>query len=142
MKNYFNAQERNRHIVMMAMEGTAEEFLDSSALTEEELTSIRLACKHIKNFNTSIMKRFGQAYAHAVYGTLDANKLVFVSKALPTGKAVGYCDEKSLKPMLKDLQLFNCMDCEKEEHIKCPMYNMMIACGVDATCDNGCPFKM
>ena len=142
MKNYFNAQERNRHIVMMAMEGTIEEFLESNALSDEEHDALRLALKHIKFFNKSIMKRFGQSYAHAVYGTLDINKLVFVSKALPTGKAVGYCDETSLKPMLKDLQLFNCMDCEKEEHDKCPMYNMMVACGVDATCDSGCPYKM
>ena len=142
MKNYFNAQERNRHIVMMAMEGTAEEFLDSSALTEDELTSIRLACKHIKNFNTSVMKRFGQAYAHAVYGTLEVNKLVFVSKALPTGKTVAYSSAEDLYPMLKDMQMFNCLDCEKEEFNTCPMYNMMMACGIDATCDKDCPYKM
>ena len=51
MKNYFNANERSRHIVVMSMAGIAEEFLNSKALTDEERSSIELEVKHIKNFN-------------------------------------------------------------------------------------------
>lgn len=142
MKNYFNAEERNRHIIMMAMEGVAEAFMESNAITDDERALLDKMCKHIKKFNKSVFNRFGQAYANAVFGTLDANKLVFVSKALPTRSCVGYSDASDLFPMLKDLQLLNCLDCEKEEFKCCPMYNMMVSCGCDATCDNGCPFKM
>lgn len=142
MKNYFNANERSRHIVVMSMAGIAEEFLNSNALTDEERRAIELAVKHIKNFNKSVFSRFGEAYKRAVLGTIDINKVVFVSKALPTQDALSYSQSEDLVPMLKDLQLLNCLDCEKCNFKECAMYGMMMACGCDGAGNSGCPFKM
>lgn len=142
MKNYFNANERSRHIVVMSMAGIAEEFLNSNALTDEERRSIELSVKHIKNFNKSVFNRFGEAYKRSVLGTIDINKVVLVSKAVSTADALSYSQAEDLIPMLKDLQLLNCLDCEKGEYKNCAMYGMMVSCGCEASCENGCPFKM
>jgi hypothetical protein len=142
MKNYFNAQERNRHILVMGLLGIAEEFLNSNAPTDDEKRAIDNACKHLRKFNKSVFNRFGQAYANAVLGTVEINKLVMVSKALPTADCLSYSAAEDLKIKLKDLQLMNCLDCERCDFKDCAVYGMMVSCGMDATCESGCPFKM
>jgi hypothetical protein len=54
MKTYFNAEERVRHLMIMACTNIANTLSQSNALTIEEKRSLKNAVKHLNNFNDAL----------------------------------------------------------------------------------------
>lgn len=142
MRNYFNQNEREKHILFMCMEYAINELQESNALTEYEQECLDNVVMEIDNFNNSVFERFGDAYKRKIKGTLDCNNVELVSKFTGSKKsAVSYCSNQDLLPLINDLTMFHCIDCDRCEYKTCPVYNISIACGVDGINENGCPYK-
>lgn len=141
MKNYFNEKERTNHIILMCMEYTAKEFLTSNALSEEEKNSLENIVKLCNNINESLFERFGEAYRRKIQGTLKNNTLRLVGKYAPYNECISYCASEDIEPKVKDLMLFHCIDCGKCDYKNCAIYSMALTCGINGSCDNGCPYK-
>ena len=60
MKNYFNANERTKHIILLAMQTVADDFSAVDSITDEERKYLRMATTYIKKFNNSVFERFGE----------------------------------------------------------------------------------
>lgn len=142
MREYFNAEERENHIKVTSCQVYVKKLAESPAITEEERKNLLKAGKLLDKVTDSIFKRFGVAYVRKLEGIMRCNTLKIVGKYAPTQTAISHVASADLLPMIRQLQLFNCMDCEKENYKDCPMYNMGIACELEDVDDEGCPFKM
>lgn len=143
MKNYFNSEERTRHIVLMAMQETIREFTESDALSEEERKLLTRAIKNLEKFNASTFERMGEAYKRKIEKTMQANTLRLVGKYSVAESCISHSASEDMARGLKDVRLFNCMDCEKCDYTNCGFYCMFIACDVEGTKTNvDCPFKL
>lgn len=142
MKNYFNAEERAMHIVLLAMQKTAEDFTKSDALTAEEKSLLKKAHKAVLNFNKAIFERFGEPYRRKIENTMQVNNLELVGKFEPHNDCISHSAQEDLKPKLSELRMFNCLDCTKGEFKDCAMYAMCVACDIDGEGENGCPFTL
>ena len=143
MKNYLNAEERTRHIVLMAMQETIRDFTESDALTEDEIKSLIKALKALENFNLNIFERLGEAYRRKIEKTMEANTLRLVGKYSVAESCISHSASEDIANGLKEMRLLNCIDCEKCDFKNCGTYCMFIACDVEGTkIDEGCPFKM
>jgi hypothetical protein len=140
MKEYFNKDERDRHIILLILTEIISEFKDNNALTEFEKDELEHAEEHLRAFNNSVCDRFGAAYKRKIKGTLEVNTIKVVSKCAST-KALSYYDVRDLEKQVEDMIAFHCCDCDKCDYKSCPTYDMAVTCGVEARNENGCPYK-
>ena len=142
MKDFFNADEREQHLKIMACQTSVDEFKDSNALTEEEKKCLRNAHKWLVKFTDSVFTRFGAPYGRKLQNTLSCNTLKFVGKYAQAQSAISECAQEDLLPKIRELQRFNCLFCEREDHIDCAMYAMGVSVGLEDKNETGCPFKL
>ena len=140
MRNYFNAEERTRHIIILAMEHIVEEMASSNALTGQERKWLEKANELIEKFNNSTFERFGDSYQRKIKNTLDINTLKLVSRFGVQAEAISECATKDLEPCVKDLML-GCVGCEKQDYTNCAIYNIGVACDINGHTCSGCPYK-
>lgn len=142
MKEYFNKQTREKHIILMCMEYAISELQESDALTEYERACLDNIKGEIRDFNESVFERFGDAYKRKIKGTLDCNNVQLVSKFIGAQKtAISYISNEDLTPLISDLTMFHCTECERTDHKTCPVYNIAVACDVFGENEEGCPYK-
>lgn len=141
MKNYLNSEERTRHIVLMAMQETSRDFLESDALSDEEIKELKKCLKAIEKFNCLIFERLGDAYQRKIEKTMQANTLKLVGKYSVAENCISHSASEDIAKGLKEIRLLNCIDCEKCDFKNCGAYCMFIACDVEGTkTTSGCPF--
>lgn len=141
MKNYFNEKERTNHIILMCMEYVAQEFESSNALSEEEKKQLKNISKCCKKLNESVFERFGDCYRRKIDGTLKSNTLRLVGNYSAYNECVSHCASEDIEPKVKDLMLFNCINCKQENYKDCAMYAMGVTCGILGKDTDGCPYK-
>lgn len=142
MKNYFNANERTKHIILLAMQTVADDFSAVDSITDEERKYLRMATTYIKKFNNSVFERFGEPYRRKIINTMQMNHLKLVGKFENTQDCITEAAAEDLIPKLRDVQMFYCMDCQKENHKDCAIYAMCVSCGIDGDDTDGCPYKL
>ena len=143
MKNYFNAEERTRHIVLMAMKEIVQKFSESESLSNDEFKNLKKIPALIDKVSDSIFERMGTPYRRKIISTLEVNNLKLVGKYSVSQECISHSATEDLEKKLADLRMFNCMDCENNDYKNCAMYAMCIACDIDAD-GNGidCPYRM
>lgn len=142
MKNYLNAEERTKHIILLAMQETAEDFMDSDALTKEEQKSLKKINEWCLKFNGLIFERLGESYARKVEQTMRCNVLRMVGKYSEVANAINHVASEDHDYLVQELKAFKCLDCQREDYKNCGMYCTCIACDVDGNGkEEGCPFK-
>lgn len=140
MRDYFNASERAKHIVVMGMEKIAEELASSTALTQYERNCLQKTKEWLIKFNNSVYERFGDSYKRKILNTLQVNQIAIVSDRKSYNEAISECASEDLAPCIKDLMV-SCMNCTKENHKDCAIYNIGVACDIDGTNQGkGCPY--
>lgn len=144
MKDFFNAKEQGMHLAVLACQGTARRFYtETNALTKEEEKYIKKAEEYLLKFTASVFERMGDPYKRKLLSTLDCNDLRLVGKYSAEREAISKCASEDLLPKVRQMQMLNCMDCEKQDHTGCAMYAMGVACGLEDTNEEGgCPFRM
>ena len=142
MKNYFNLEERTRHIILLAMQENAKDIMQSQALTQKEKQMLKKIEEWCVKFNASIFDRFGDAYARKIKGTMQANTLRLVGKYSENIHAISNIATEDLKLLLDEVHAFKCLDCDKTNFKDCAIYNICISCDVEPNGNSaGCPFK-
>lgn len=142
MRNYFNEEERNTHILAIGMEGVVKCFLNNTtALTEQERKDLEKALTYFKKFNDSIFERFGDAYRRKIQGTMETKTVRIQSKYGTKNDNETHCAKEDLLPLIDDLRAFSCIDCNRTSHLDCPMYNIAVACELEGHNAEGCPYK-
>ena len=143
MREYFNSEEREDHIKVTSCQYYAKKLAASPAITDKERKELELAYKHLNKFTDSVFERFGNAYVRKLNGIMECNTLKIVGKYAPVQSAISHCAQVDMQPMIRKLQMWTCMDCERGCDFKnCPMYNMAIACELEDVAEEGCPFKL
>lgn len=142
MREYFNAEEREDHIKVTSCQFYVKKLAQSNAITEQERKDLMKAHKLLDKVTDSIVDRFGLAYARKLQGIMQNNTLKIVGKYAPAQVAISHCAQVDMLPMIRKVQMLTCMDCEKENHKECAMYNMGIACELEDVADDGCPFRL
>lgn len=143
MKNYINSQDRTRHILILSIQETLNEFCQSNSLSEEEKKMLSKAYTQIIKFNKSLFERFGDAYRRKIEKTMEANVLRLEGKYAIVNECVSHSAVEDLNNALNELRMFNCMECDKQEFTKCGTYACFIACDIEgAECSEGCPFRL
>lgn len=145
MRNYFNAEERTRHIITLAMQETIAEFKNSTALTAEEKRYLNTALTNIQKFNVSVYERFGKSYMRKVENTMRDNDLRLIGKGAKYTECISHAAEEDLLPTINDLRMLNCLDCEKCDYKNCAIYAICTACDINVEENltkekGGCPF--
>lgn len=143
MKEYFNKCEREKHIILMCMEYAIKEMQENNtSLTEYERECLDDITSAIQDFNESVFERFGDAYKRKIQGMLNCNNVQLVSKFTGAQKsAISYISNEDLTPLINDLTMFHCTECERTDHKTCPVYNIAVACDVFGENEEGCPYK-
>ena len=143
VKNYINSQDRTRHIIILAMQETINDLVKSNSLSEEEQKALSTAYKNILKFNKLIFERFGDAYRRKIEKTMQSNELKLEGKYANANECVSHSAVEDLEKALKDLQMFNCLDCSKCDFKNCGTYACLIACDIEGEeCEDGCPFRL
>lgn len=141
MRDYFNSEERAKHIIILAMEQVVKDMESSTALTEEEKKCLKAIKSNLLKFNNSTFDRFGDSYRRKIQNTLQINTIVLVGSNSAYTEAISECATEDLEPCVKEL-MFNCMGCEKCNYKDCAIYNIAVACDIEGTNeDKGCPYK-
>ena len=143
MKNYFNAEERTKHIILLAMQEVAKEMQSSEAITPKERQMLVKIEEWTTKFNSSVFERYGEAYARKIEKTMQANTLRLVGKYNEQAKAISHVATEDLELLVDELHAFKCLDCEKTNFKDCATYNICVSCDVEGNenCE-GCPFKV
>lgn len=143
MKNYFNQEERIRHLIIMSAIEISKTLTNSKALSPDEKKYLKLVNTYLSKFNDSIFERFGEAYRRKLQGLMECNKLSLVGKYEKSINAVNQCVTDDMMPLIKSVRSWKCLTCERNDHLNCFIYNACITCDVEATGDGEeCPFKM
>ena len=144
MKNYFNSMERTRHIIILAMQETICDLSKSDTLTEDEAKLLTKAYNLLIKFNKAMFERFGDAYRRKIEKTMESNILRLEGKYANVNECVSHSAVEDLEKAIKELQMFNCLDCEKCDYLNCGTYACMIACDIEGekTEGNVCPFRL
>lgn len=144
MKNYINAQDRTRHILILSIQETLNEFCQSNSLSEEEKKMLSKAYALIIKFNKSLFERFGDAYRRKIEKTMEANILRLEGKYANVNECISHSAVEDLEKAIKELRMFNCLDCTKCDYLNCGTYACMIACDIEGekTEGNICPFRL
>lgn len=144
MKDYFNSEERMWHIVLLAMQGRAEEFAASNAITPEERKMLLKVVEWTKKFNSSVFNRFGEPYRKKIYSTMSVNELGLYGKYGARKECISHCASEDVFRLANEHRLLKCLDCERTSHLDCGVYACLVA--VDQEGNNSetgeCPFKM
>lgn len=141
MKNYLNAKDRSRHIILTAMQTVVEELNESDSLTEEEHNDLNNAYQSLLAFNGSIFDRLGEPYRRKILQTMQSNTLRFVGKYSAQQEAINYSATEDLSPMINEIIDLKCCDCDRCDFVKCAVYALGTACDINARAETGCPFK-
>lgn len=140
MREYFNASERLNHILVLGMEKVAEELSTSTALTNEEAKCLKKVKEYLIKFNNSVYNRFGDSYKRKIRNTLQVNTIAVVSDRESHNEVISECASEDLIPCIKDLMV-SCMNCTKQNHKDCAIYNIGVACDIDGINQkSGCPY--
>ena len=144
MKNYINSQDRTRHILILSIQETLNEFCQSNSLSEEEKKMLSKAYALIIKFNKSLFERFGDAYRRKIEKTMEANILRLEGKYANVNECISHSAVEDLEKAIKELRMFNCLDCAKCDYLNCGTYACMIACDIEGekTEGNICPFRL
>ena len=144
VKNYINAQDRTRHILILSIQETLNEFCQSNSLSEEEKKMLSKAYALIIKFNKSLFERFGDASRRKSEKTMEANILRLEGKYANVNECISHSAVEDLEKAIKELRLFNCIDCAKCDYLNCGTYACMIACDIEGekTEGNICPFRL
>lgn len=141
MREYFNASERAKHIVILGMDKVADELLPSVALTDVEKKYLKKAKEYLIKFNNSIFDRFGDSYKRKIKNTLQVNTIAIVPDKNKCNDVISECATEDLEPCIKGLMV-SCINCSKENYKDCAIYNIGVACDIEGTNeDKGCPYK-
>ena len=142
MRNYLNAEERTRHIIIMSAQETIADMIDSNGITSEERRNLTRAKKAIEEFNASVCERLGQPYLRRIINTMNDNALRLVAKGM-TKPMIYTAASEDLVPMIAEVRSLQCMFCERDDYKTCPMYAMCVALDIEGedTTDK-CPFTM
>lgn len=142
MKNYLNAEERTRHIIILAMQENAEDFMNSDSLTAEERKCLRKVNEWCLRFNGLLFERFGEAYARKVKQTMSCNNLRLVGKYAEVANCINHIASEDHQYLIEELKAFKCLDCDREDYKNCGVYCGCVACDIDGNGKTeGCPFK-
>lgn len=143
MKNFFNAEEKAKHIVIMGTQNAAEKLSGSKAITPGEKMALRKIVEWIDKFNDSVFERYGDPYKRKILNTMKINKIDLVSKYGKERECISECASEDLEPAIKDLQMWKCCDCERTCNFQdCAVYAISVACDMEGNeKDGGCPFK-
>lgn len=142
MKNYLNAEERTRHIILLAMQENAKDLAQSQALTPKEKQMLNKITEWCLKFNASLFERFGGAYARKIQSTMQVNTLKLVGKYAEVAECINHIASQDHEYMINELKAFKCLGCEREDFKNCGMYCACIACDIaDNGNETGCPFK-
>jgi hypothetical protein len=145
MNNYFNAQTRTNHIILLAMQYTLEDMALNKALTPEEQKWLKTACTYLKKFNSAVFERLGEPYKRKILGTMQINDLRLVPNYNQKEDCISYCATEDIMPKVSELQFFHCMECNKQDYLNCAVYALSISCDVTPQQNNlcsTCPFKI
>lgn len=142
MKTYFNAADRTRHIILLAMQTTCEEMSKSPTLTGEERRHITKAFNEVEAFNRSLFERMGEPYANKIQRTMESNALRLVGKYSSYTEAISNAAAQDLEPAINDLRTIHCLDCERCDFTKCGVYAISVACDIKGEDTDGCPYKI
>jgi hypothetical protein len=142
MREYFNMEERENHIKVTSCQVYVKKLAESPAITEEERKDLLKAFKLLDKVTDSIFERFGEAYIRKLKGIMACNTLKIVGKYAPMQNAISHVAQVDMLPMIRKLQMWTCLDCERTGHKDCPMYNMGIACELEDVAEEGCPFRL
>ena len=142
MKNYFNCEERTRHIILLAMQEVAKEMQSSEAITPKERQMLAKIEEWTTKFNSSVFERYGEAYARKIEKTMQANTLRLVGKYNEQAKAISHVATEDLELLVDELHAFKCLDCDKANYKDCATYNICVSCDVEGNGNSeGCPFR-
>lgn len=144
VKNYINSQDRTRHILILSIQETLNEFCQSNSLSEEEKKMLSKAYALIIKFNKSLFERFGDAYRRKIEKTMEANILRLEGKYANVNECISHSAVEDLEKAIKELRMFNCLYCDKCDYLNCGTYACMIACDIEGekTEGNICPFRL
>lgn len=142
MKNYFNAEERTRHIILLAMQSNLEDMLNSEALSNEERTFLKYCKTYITKFNGSIFNRYGESYKRKIVGTMRSNDLRLVGKYANKIDCISYSASEDLKGAIDELRM-SCIDCKRCDYTNCSVYAISVSCDIDGNGKStGCPYAV
>lgn len=142
MKDYFNATDRDLHIIVIAMQSTLRRLTESKTLTSEERKYYRMAASLIEKTNGMILDRLGRSYTERVLSTTEYNDLRLTPKCLPSKSVViSKVSEEKIKAVL-DHAMMECLGCERCDWQECPIYGIAIASDMNPKDTDGCPFKL
>lgn len=144
MRDYFNQQERSRHLLVLFLTKTAEEFLDGNAITDEERKQLDKGCKAFEKFHELVMERLGGAYARSLQGTFKLNKVTVSPNATAMSNIISYQASEDIAPMCEEFRLYKCADCEKKDYKDCGFYNCCVSCNLEGNQNEKgeCPFRL
>ena len=142
MKNYFNCEERTRHIILLAMQEVAKDFQKSEAITPKERQMLAKVEEWTTKFNSSVFSRFGDSYARKIEKTMQANTLRLVGKYNTNVNTISHIAAEDLNKCVEELRAVNCLECDKAQWNDCATYNVCISCDIKGDAEaKGCPFK-
>lgn len=145
MKNYFNEEERMRHIYMMYLQIICDDTIKSQALTADERKWLKTASTYIAKFSGSVFLRFGNSYYRKVRNTVACNEMRIRPRRYDEeGKieVVTKAASEDLIPKITELQTFNCFECNKTDWKDCAVYGISVACGIEGHDTDSCPYKL
>lgn len=145
MNNYFNAQTRTNHILLLAMQEVCESMSTNNSLSADEQKWLKTATTYLKKFNHSAFERMGEAYKRKILGTMQINDLRLVSKYGQQNECITYCATEDIAPKVSDLQFFHCMECQRCDYKDCAVYALSVSCDVEPQKENElsvCPYRI
>ena len=142
MKNYFNTEERTRHIILLCATTLSDDFAQSSALSKDEMRYLKKINEYLNKFNASVFERFGEPYKRKIINTMKCNDLRLVGKLEPHKHCISESATEDLKPQIDMLRWINCQNCDKCDYINCAVYAISVSCDLDGSNTSGCPYKI
>lgn len=142
MKNYFNADDRASHIIVIAMQTYLSRLIESETLTKEEKTRFKTALTHIEKANGDILDRLGSAYVDRVLAETKQNDLRFVPRCVKSQRStMSYVSQELIIDVLREAMFMNCCDCTKCDWKNCKIYELGVKADYAPRESDGCPFK-
>lgn len=142
MKNYFNAEDRASHIIVIAMQTYLGRLIESETLTKEEKTRFKTALTHIEKANGDILDRLGSAYVDRVLAETKQNDLRFVPRCIKSQRStMSYVSQELIIDVLREAMFMNCCDCTKCDWKNCKIYELGVKADYTPRESDGCPFK-
>ncbi|HBB28609.1 MAG TPA: hypothetical protein DC000_05055 [Clostridiales bacterium] len=151
MKNYFNAAERNNHLLLMALWNMLEDKLETnnSCYSNEENKYIKYARTYLLKLNNSILVRMDDKYCKQLIK--DLKDLIVIAESKSSFKVTKKDQDKNYITLkldeyytLCDCACHNCKNCTIKNYGECGVYEFFIAHQVPVANEhakNACPYK-